>query len=194
MKRRGFTIIELMMVIGIISVLITVSVTAINGSIRAARVQRASSLCTLVEQAITIYYAQEDKWPFKTKDSASEGETYTLTAEEVREAIRTVIRDKKDNPVMDVSGLFVSRDTREPVPENCPCSKPKHDRYRPAKGAYGMDFLTAIRGSKQSQTKMKLSEMSFGYPHPENGGFMRFIITYSYASDSISVRQWHWGR
>lgn len=188
MKRRGFTIVELLMVVGIISVLITISVTAINGSIRAARVQRAEALCTLVGQAITAYYAQKGEWPFTVQEQPDK-DIYTLTADEVRKAIKTVVMEiKNNNPLIDVSGLFVSRDSRDPAEETCSHGK----RYYPAKGAYGMDFMQAIRGSKHSETKMKLSEMSFGYPHPENGQFMRFIIRYSYVSDSITVEQWHW--
>jgi len=177
MKRRGFTIIELMMVVGIISVLITVSVTAINGSLKAARKQRAEALCTMVEQSIAAYYAQKDKWPVEPGEPQNGQEYYQYEPKDVQEMIRVVIREIKNdppNPLIDVSGLFVaSEELYNGNPNN----------------AYGMDFLTAIHGSKQHPKTLKLSEMVFGYPAAGNGRFKPFNMTYYPASDKITVTQ-----
>lgn len=175
MKRRGFTIIELMMVVGIISVLITVSVTAVNGSMKAARKQRAESLCTMVEQSIAAYYAQKDEWPVEPQDPQNGKEYYQYEQDDVQEIIRTVIREiKNNNPLIDVSGLFVA---------NQELYKKRPDK------THGMDFLTAIHGSKQHPGTLKLSQMCFGYPNPGTGLFRPFTMRYYPASDKITVTQ-----
>lgn len=175
MKRRGFTIIELMMVVGIIAVLITVSVSAINGSMKAARKQRAESLCTMVEQSIAAYYAQQGKWPVEPGEPQNGQEYYQYEQKDVQEMIRIVIREiKNNNPLIDVSGLFVAK-------EELYAKNPNN--------TYGVDFLTAVHGSRQHPGTLKLSKMVFGYPNAGNGRFSPFKMTYYPASDKITVTQ-----
>ena len=101
----------------------------------------------------------------------SNPEVYVLNPEEVRETIKELVLEaKKGNPVMDISGLFVSRDGGE------------------ANGrGLGMDFREAIRGTKKSKKKMSLSEMHFGYPETDHGYFRRFQIKYSIPADEMKV-------
>ena len=77
---------------------------------------------------------------------------------------------KKGNPMMDISGLFVSRDPGE----------------KNGKGS-GLDFMSAIRGTKRSKKKMNTSEMYFGYPDRDTGRFRRFKMVYSIPTDQLSV-------
>lgn len=189
--RRGFTIVELMMVIGIIGILLGVVTTAASTSITQARKRKAAACCTIVEQALATYYAQKGEWPapLGTKiangslnGDASDPDTYTLSVTDVNSMMREIIKEAKEgNPMMDISGLFVSRSSKEP--------ELKDGVYRPAKGAYGLDFMDAIRGTKQSKKKMTTSEMTFGYPHAD-GGFMPFKVTYSIPADTMRVSQW----
>lgn len=173
--KKGFTIVELLMVIGIISVLITITVSAISGSMKRARSQKASALCKLVEQGINTYYAQDPdnngEWPVEPKDSQGGSDVYVYTASEVREMIRKVVEQtRKGNPMMDVSGLFVSKTSGESGTRG-----------------YGTDFLTALRGTKKNPEGISLNQMYFGYPDPTTGYFRRFRITYSPSTDSVSV-------
>lgn len=195
MKKRGFTIVELMMVIGIIGVLMGVVTTAASSSVRQARIRRASTLCSLVQSGLATYYAQHDKWPVEpsTMGENSDSDTHELSATEVRQSVLELVKEaKKGNPPMDISGLFVSRSDKEPEPISCQCTGSSHSKYVPAKGAYGLDFMSAIRGTRKSSKKMTTGEMNFGYPHPDNGMFMRFRMVYSIPADSITVEQWHW--
>jgi len=85
--------------------------------------------------------------------------------------IRKVVEQtRKGNPMMDVSGLFVSKTSGEPGTRG-----------------YGTDFLSAVRGTKKNPDGIPLSQMYFGYPDPTTGYFRRFVITYSPATDSITV-------
>ena len=50
MKRRGFTIVELMMVVAVLAILISITITAVAGAMSRARTQRADALCVIVRQ------------------------------------------------------------------------------------------------------------------------------------------------
>ena len=203
--KKGFTIVELMMVIGIIGVLLGVVTTAAASSIKQARARKASACCKMVEQAFATYYAQKGRWPgsigsriaggsFSGGSNAegvngqSDSDKYVLNSSEISSMMTDIIQESKNgNPLMDISGLFVSRSSAEPRYESCSHG----NSYYPAAGAVGLDFMDAIRGTKRSQKKMKVAEMHFGYPHQTRGGFMPFKVVYSIPTDEMSVSQWH---
>ena len=182
MKRKGFTIIELMLVIGIIAILIGIVSTAASESLRVARTRRAQAAITVVQTGLAAYHAAKDEWPIDLKSKTAnhkaydtgsfDSNIYDLSATEVRQCVYALAAQAKNgNPIIDVTGLWVSRhdgnSTREKVP--------------------GMDFMSAIRGTRESSRKMKLDEMYFGYPRKSDGGFERFGMGYSMAADTISV-------
>ena len=181
--RHGFTIVELLMVIGIIAVLMGIITTAASSSIRASRSQRANALCTIVQTALATYREQKGEWPIQMPksrsndegaNSSSDADVVILNASEVRKCVKALVDEaKKNNPMMDISGLFVSRDQGE----------------RNTGASFGMDFMSAIRGTRKSQKKMKTAEMYFGYPESEHGWFRRFKMTYSIPSDQLTVSQ-----
>ena len=190
--RRGFTIVELMMVAGVIIVLMGIVTTAASQSIRASRSRRAEALCSLVQAGFNAYYAQYDKWPGSIgeriadgdvgtqgnkegEDGSSDNDKYVLTGSEVRDCVKALEDEtKKGTPVMDVSGLYVSRQDGEM----------SGDRV---KKAAGMDFMSAIHGTRTSQRKMTTSEMYYGYPDPTTGYFLRFKVVYSIPTDTFTV-------
>ena len=182
--KRGFTIVEMLVVMGIISILIGIVTTAASSSIKQARTRKADACCTLVQQALSTYYAQYGKWPgsigsriangisARTNDEGGDGQTdadkYVLDASEIDDMIKTIVLEtKKGNPMMDISGLYVSRST--------------------SAKSRGMDFMDAIHGTKRSPKKMTLSEMHFGYPEADSGYFRSFKIVYSIPSDEMKV-------
>ena len=201
--KKGFTIVELMLVAGVITILAGIITTAAAQSIRASRQRRADALCRLVEAGFNAYYARYDEWPgsvgsriangnISTRnnneetDGSSDTAMYVLTGSEVRECIKALVDETKNgNPVMDISGLFVSRSPGELSGSSGGLNKGESSQ-RPRKG-YGMDFMSAIRGTRASKVKMKTSEMYFGYPDPETGYFLRFKIVYSIPTDQFSV-------
>lgn len=182
--KKGFTIVELMMVIGIIAVLMGIVTTAASSSVKMSRTRRAEALCTLVQTGLATYYAQKDRWPItfgsgsnnEGADGHSDEDVYVLSGSDVQKCVKALVDEAKaGNPVMDISGLWVSRSNGE------------MSGGRVNRGMVGMDFMSAVRGTKQSKRKMKTSEMFFGYPDPETGAFLRFKMTYSRAADSITV-------
>lgn len=186
MKRRGFTLVELMTVIGILSVLLTLVVSSVQGSMKSARGQKAAALCVTVQSGLATYYAQKEKWPDPLGSKAQSGslsqsngegennrtdhDKYVLSESEVRAMVKALVDEtKKGNPLIDVSALFVSRETG-----------PK---------AYGLDFFQAVRGDKRTKKRMKTAEMYFGYPDKETGYFRPFKMVYSIPTDELMVYQ-----
>lgn len=179
--KKGFTIVELLMVIGIIAILLTIVTTAASESMKASRTRRTDALIALVQSGLAAYYAQNDEWPISfqgkegnhKKDSDDiDANQYDLTANEVRECVRKVVESaKQGNPLMDVSGLWVSRS----------------DGETSGSRGFGMDFMSAIHGTRKSSKKMKLAEMHFGYPRESDGAFERFGMGYSIAADQLRV-------
>jgi prepilin-type N-terminal cleavage/methylation domain-containing protein len=186
MMKKGFTIVELLMVIGIIAVLMGIVTTAASESMKASRGRRADALCTLVQSGLAVYYAQKDEWPVDFRGKGGNNQegangnvddnVYVLTGAEVRQCVKALVDEaKKGNPLIDVSGLWVSRSDGEL----------KGDSVN--RGAVGLDFMSAVRGTKQHPKQMKTGEMYFGYPDPSTGAFLRFKMTYSVSADQLRV-------
>lgn len=187
MKRRGFTLVELMTVISILSILVTIVVSSVSGSMKAARSQRAQAVCAMVQSGLATYYAQYDKWPDPLGSriesgsfSGTQTDTYELSAEEVRQMVFALVKEVKEgNPMIDISTLFVAHSNNE------------KRNGRPQKKVVGRDFFQAVHGSSQKEYnhRMKASQMYFGYPDAETGSFLRFKMVYSIPSDQLTVMQ-----
>ena len=198
--KKGFTIVELLMVVGIIIVLMGVVTTAAAQSIRASRTRRADALCALVQAGMNAYYARYDEWPgsigpriangsigTRSNDEGTQGSTdndkYVLTGAEVRSCVKALVDETKNGtPVMDISGLFVSR-----FPGEISGSGVNAKGETSVRKATGMDFMSAIHGTRSSKKKMTTSEMYFGYPDPSTGYFLRFKMVYSIPTDQFAV-------
>ena len=184
--KKGFTIVELMMVVGIIVILMGVVTTAAAQSIRSARSRRADALFSLVKSGMNAYYARYDEWPGSVGSQIANGsinpngdqyhpDVYVLSGTEVRSCVKALVDETKNGtPVMDISGLYVSR-------------FPGEMSGGSVKKAAGMDFMAAIHGTRTSQRKMSTSEMYFGYPDEATGNFVRFGMVYSIPTDQFSV-------
>lgn len=176
MMKKAFTIIELMMVIAIIAVLVTIVVVVAQGAIAQSRAQRAYAVLKVVQQGIDVYYAQKGEWPIqglesKRPSTSDDSAKYSLSDNEVRQCMKNMLEEcRQGNPMFDVSGLFVSRD-----------------------GKYGLDFMSAIHGTRKTSRKMKVNEMKFGYPK-KNGRFEPIEMEYLFFSDQLKVVVPQWVR
>ncbi len=70
--RRGFTLVELLVVITIIAVLVGISVPVYNTVMRNAKKQQANVMCTSIKSCIKSYYAEYSRYPMKTDGGATE--------------------------------------------------------------------------------------------------------------------------
>lgn len=195
--KKGFTIIELMVVIAILGVLMTIIVIAAGGVQKAGREKRATAMCSALQQAISAYYAQEGRWPsaIETKASNMADETYTFDASTTDEIFREVVGkgfgkgSGARSMLVDATALFVAR-TSALKDGGKGCRDNHTDRtksnYCGGQGCVaGIDFSEAIK--KGSKSRIPLAQMSFGYPGKEYGRFCRFWITYNGKTDTVTV-------
>ena len=93
MMRRGFTLVEMLIVIAVIGVLGGIITTAAVGAIKNGRSKRADAMCVALEQGIAAYYAQEGKWPEAIENRASSmtEATYTFSQDEADSIFQDVV-------------------------------------------------------------------------------------------------------
>jgi len=178
MLKRGFTIVELLMVIAIIGILLGLTATAVTGAVRRARTEQADACIKLVKQGAEVYYALNGRWPGPIGNKVASGspvsttgdsEYYELSASEVRQTVKVLVDEARmGKPMMDISGLFVSRSSGESGTKS-----------------FGLDFVSAIHGTKKSGKKMTSGEMYFGYPEESHGWFRRFSAHYYPKTDQL---------
>ena len=196
--RRGFTIVELLVVIGIIGILLGIVTTAATSSVKNARVRRAEAMARAIQQAISAYYAQEGRWPGAMESktgSMGDKSKYTFTGGEADNIMQEIVRNSVGNsasrPLIDASALFVA-DSGKVRGDGCfdnhsdstlssYCGKNKCIR--------GVDF--SIASASNSKMPISVNNMAFGWQGRQNGRFCRFWITYNALTDSVSVTRKH---
>ena len=75
--KRAFTIVELLVVIGVIIVLMGIVTTAASESMKASRSRRRDALISLVQAGLAAYYAQNDEWPISFRGKSGNIEIKT---------------------------------------------------------------------------------------------------------------------
>ena len=175
MRRRGFTIIELLAVIAILAVLMTIIVTAASGVFRASRAKRTEAMRVALQAAIASYRAADPngQWPSEIESMAEAGESGCLD-DSSQNVFRKIVQRSTGAsgtplPLVDPSALFVA-------PSGATNGKTS-----------GLSFNTARQGDKKGRSKLAVANMVFGYPDASTGRFRRFYIHYSAASDSVTV-------
>jgi len=174
--RKGFTIVEMLMVLGIIAVLLGLVTTAATTAIKHARDRKAQACLQIIQAGIATYRAQKGEWPGQLKSYSENGlpnnrHTYQLSTDEYDQVVATVVRESVNtssgNPMMDVTGLVVAP--------------------RSSNGSWGIEFREAIKKRKHGG-HIDIDSMAFGYQN-SSGRFSRFKITYNGDSDHVTVSQ-----
>ena len=196
-KKRGFTIVEMLMVIAVLAVLTGIVTTAATAVIRKSRVRKNEALRAALQAGIATYCQQEGYWPpgksgtlQKWADDGldakyrSKGVTVASLEEsdydELMNYIMTRCLNASGNPVMDVSGFTASRRA----------ATSKRDSQDNLPMCYGEDvrsWVAKLRASNARGSVPKASDLAFGYSNSERGYFRRFVIYYNSESDSVTV-------
>ena len=172
--RGGFTIVELLAVIGVVAVLISIIVSVASNSIRASRSKRAAVMCSSLQQAISAYYAEEGRWPSLLENVDTDGEdTKTFKGTQADQIFQEVVgkgfgKSGQKSMLLDASGLFVC--------ESAAANNPR---------ARGYNF-SEVTGSG-AKHRIGLKQMAFGYQDSGSGCFRRFCVIYNCRTDSVTV-------
>ena len=168
--RKGFTIVEMLMVVTVVAVLLGIVTTAAMASMRAARQRNAQAMRAIVQGGIDAYHRQKDEWPGAIEKLAENGEGRALTASEYDDVMKELLKESTgsagNNPVMDPTGLMVMR------------------IGSPDNKTTGIDFRAALTGSKP----LSVDQMTVVYPASDTGRAHRFAIHYNEKSDSVTVK------
>ncbi len=185
--KRGFTIVEMLMVIGILAILMGIVTTASSAAIRQARGRRMEAVKNVIQAGIATYRSQRDEWPGELEDWAQKGwsgdqvngvnsgrHVAFLSAEQydkmMYELAKVSVGQASASPVMDVTGIYVARKAAAS-----------------SKTGRGMEFREAIKKNKKHGATYSLSDMAFGYQTKDKGYFRRFLVQYNADSDSVTV-------
>ncbi len=182
-RRAGFTIVEMLMVIGILAVLMGLVTTAASAAIRQSRNRRTEATKQVIQSGIATYRAQKNFWPPKGGKLQSwaddgvdsgdglEGDTHVafLSTSDYDKMMRELASAsvKDSSPMMDFGGVMVA---------SASAAGKDHGR--------GRVFAEEVR--KKSGKKLKLSEMVFGYI-TKDGYFRRYLVQYNAESDTVTV-------
>ena len=197
--RRGFTIVEMLMVIAVLAVLTGIVSTAATSAIRQARTRKADAIRDVLQNGIAAYYSQRGYWPPKSgqlqkwaddgldsKYKSKGQHVVTLDDNAYDELMTTLVREcvnSSSSPVMDVGNLTAARKS---------AAARKDDDGNPM--CHGDEFrklLAALKAGKGQGggSTMNISDMAFGYTHAKTGRFRRFKIKYNADSDSVTVEK-----
>ena len=96
--RKGFTLVELMMVMVVMAIIATLAISAAIKSIRQAREKRIDATCVALRQALVNYRAAEQCWPVSL-DS-------TNTFLETNAQVFAPLIENREKLYLDPSALF----------------------------------------------------------------------------------------
>lgn len=158
-KKRGFTIIELLVVISIIATLATLATGAAVKAIGNARSKRIDAMVKSLELALMNYRALHGDWPYTFDKPESMGATtQSVRGKDNANVFKKIFDDIQSNrSLLDTSALF----TRIP----------------------GSGRMTVQKALEQGKTPIPV-----GYPNPKNSSeFIYFTVTFNFLTDMVTV-------
>ena len=180
-RRNGFTIVEMLVVVAILGVLVGIVTTAAGSAIRQSRIKRTAAMRTVLQAGLATYYAQKGEWPGKklrkmSNDGTAGGKLRVeyLDETDADEVFQELVNESKESsPMLDVTGLFVA----DSGAVGNDSSKSK---------IHGRDFKVASN-KKDKKGYIKPNLRAYGYATGGKAEFRRFIIKYNYETDSVTV-------
>jgi prepilin-type N-terminal cleavage/methylation domain-containing protein len=201
MKKSGFTIVEMLVVIAVIAILAGAITMGVGGMFYKSRLGKAKAMRGILQSGLETYYARMGEWPdaIKSKADYTGGDSVELSPSEVDSCFREIVKvsvGSSANPVLDPSSLYVMRNANQycctdihrswnAARDHGVVSKSYEKCKCDGKCAYGRDFSEATK--KGAKNRIRVADMSFGYPGPNHGRFCRFRIFYDVKADTVRV-------
>ena len=195
-KKRGFTIVEMLMVIAVLAVLVGIVSTAASSVIRKSRARKNEALRAALQAGIATYCQQTGFWPPGKNGTLQKWADDGLDPEfrnkgihvahlddnqydELMEGLMLICLNNAGAPVMDASGFTSVRkaNTSSKGTDGLP-------------KCYGEDvraWVAKARASNARGSVPTISQLAFGYSSSENRYFRRFRVYYNSESDSVTV-------
>lgn len=196
MSKRGFTIVELLLVIAITGILLGIVSVAISGSVRNGRTKRAVAMCNVLQQAIAMYYTKVGEWPkdieSKANNMPGDKESYTFNPDETDRIFQEIVRKSTGSgatmALVDASALFVADSKKlKNSGEGCYDNHGDNSLTSFCGNQHCVNGTDFSRASKSGKGHIPLSQMAFGYQSTRNNKFSRFWITYNSKTDTVTV-------
>ena len=113
--RMGFTLLELIVVIGVIAILVGILFPAVNSARTKAREREATATARAFENAIMVYHADKGVWPVDDVTFLNMGGTLTL-AQHGTLITKLVQPNSGGQPYWETPGYVTNWSRRPPVP------------------------------------------------------------------------------
>jgi prepilin-type N-terminal cleavage/methylation domain-containing protein len=113
--RAGFSLLELIVVIGVIAILVGILFPAVSSARAKAREREATATMRALENAIMVYHADKGEWPGDVTLQSKEG---TLTSTEHQRLINDYLTfpNSGGQPYWDTKGCVTNWSKKPPVP------------------------------------------------------------------------------
>ena len=176
-RKKGFTLVELLLVIAVIALLATVTVGGALKATKSARVRRVDAMCTSLKMALENYNAQEGRWPL--------GITPNTTNDEPNKGIG-------DDPYDQYIATFTGDYNWKVFDPLIPTTESKRGLY-----ISPSEFFVKVNGGKTKSLRQAIEDgatthISLGYPDPNNTSIFRYFkIKFNTKTDSVRVMKEH---
>lgn len=189
--RRGFTIVEMLMVIGILAILMGIVSTAASAAIRQARDRKTAAVKQVIQAGIATYRSQFDVWPPSESGQLEKWAKDGITSDQnngVRSGrhVAFLNADQYDDMMYELAKVSVGQSGASPVLDVTGIVVARKGAAKDSRGR-GVEFSEAIKKNKKHGATLSLRDMSFGYNTSEKGYFRRFYVQYNVDSDNVTV-------
>ena len=194
--KKGFTIVEMLMVIAVLAVLTGIVATAASSVIHKSRVRKNEALRAALQAGIATYCQQQGFWPPGKTGQLQKWADDGLDAEyrnkgvhvaalddssydELMSAIMLVCLNNAGAPIMDASGFTAAR--------KAATSTKGRDGLPKCYGEDVRSWVAKVRASDARGSVPGVSQLAFGYSSSESRYFRRFKIYYNSEADNVTV-------
>ena len=187
-SRRGFTIVELLVVISIMAVVATLATGAVLKSVRQSRVKRIDMTQKSLETALMSYRSLNGEWPYKFNPSTMDKPCNEL--KKTSAYARTVTFGKYSHPAHD---KCTGREGRFEASDNHLLFKEVFAEVKRGRALLDTSsILTSVKDGGRMTVREALErnkgEIPVGYVNPDNQKDFRFFrVQYNFETDSITV-------